>query len=138
MAKKRKKKRQDEDFDDLDLDAGDDADEAEDKDEKPFEKYRARNDAYTGMLAISLFALIGGSVLLYLDFSKYDFQTKPPGRITIPPVGPDGSEGGGAQTPQNPPGGNPVPPNPGGNPMPPNPGGNPMPPNPGGNPMPVP
>jgi hypothetical protein len=31
----------------------------------------ATNDAYTGMLAISLFALIGGCVLLYLDYSQY-------------------------------------------------------------------
>ena len=31
----------------------------------------ATNDAYTGMLAISLLALIGGGVLLYLDYSRY-------------------------------------------------------------------
>jgi hypothetical protein len=31
----------------------------------------ASNDAYTGMLAISLFALIGGCVLLFLDYSQY-------------------------------------------------------------------
>lgn len=29
------------------------------------------NDAYTGMLGISLFALILGCVLLYLDYSQY-------------------------------------------------------------------
>jgi hypothetical protein len=33
--------------------------------------YVPTNDAYTGMLAISLVALIAGSVLLYLDYSQY-------------------------------------------------------------------
>ena len=33
--------------------------------------YRATNDAYTGMLAISLLALIAGSTLLFLDYSQY-------------------------------------------------------------------
>jgi hypothetical protein len=37
---------------------------------------QAANDAYTGMLAVSLFALIGGCVLLYLDYSQY--PEKPP------------------------------------------------------------
>jgi hypothetical protein len=32
---------------------------------------RPTNDAYTGMLGISLFALILGCVLLYLDYSQY-------------------------------------------------------------------
>ena len=32
---------------------------------------RPTNDAYTGMLGISLFALIVGCVLLYLDYSQY-------------------------------------------------------------------
>jgi hypothetical protein len=31
----------------------------------------ARNDAYTGMLAISLIALLAGTVLLFLDYSQY-------------------------------------------------------------------
>jgi hypothetical protein len=31
----------------------------------------ASNDAYTGMLVVALLALIGGSVLLYLDYSQY-------------------------------------------------------------------
>jgi hypothetical protein len=33
--------------------------------------YRATNDAYTGMLAISLCAMIAGSVLLFLDYQQY-------------------------------------------------------------------
>jgi hypothetical protein len=40
----------------------------------------ATNDAYTGMLAISLLALIVGSVLLYLDYSQYPDSKAP----TIP------------------------------------------------------
>jgi hypothetical protein len=43
----------------------------------------ATNDAYTGMLAISLFALIGGCVLLYLDYSQY-----PDGKGPTPPKAP--------------------------------------------------
>ncbi len=40
--------------------------------------YRATNDAYTGMLAISLFALIAGGALLYLDYQQYpDAAPKP-------------------------------------------------------------
>jgi hypothetical protein len=35
------------------------------------------NDAYTGMLAISLVALLIGSAVLYLDFSQYP-ATPPP------------------------------------------------------------
>ena len=42
--------------------------------------YRATNDAYTGMLVISLFALIAGSSLLYLDYSQY-----PDGAPKAPP-----------------------------------------------------
>ncbi len=36
-----------------------------------------KSDSYTGLLVISLFALAGGSALLYLDFSQYS-KTKPP------------------------------------------------------------
>ena len=36
------------------------------------------NDAYTGMLAIALLALIGGSVLLFLDYNQYG-DRNPPG-----------------------------------------------------------
>jgi hypothetical protein len=38
----------------------------------------ATNDAYTGMLAIALLALIGGCVLLYLDYSQYPDSKQPP------------------------------------------------------------
>ena len=36
------------------------------------------NDAYTGMLSISLLALIGACVLLYLDYSRYPDANPPP------------------------------------------------------------
>lgn len=45
------------------------------------------NDAYTGMLTISLLALIGGCVLLYMDYQNYygvtvpDVSRKPSERI---------------------------------------------------------
>lgn len=42
----------------------------------------ATNDAYTGMLAISLLALILGCVFLYLDWSQY--PDKPPPRASVP------------------------------------------------------
>jgi len=38
----------------------------------------ATNDAYTGMLAISLVALIAGSVLLFLDYSQYEGKPNKP------------------------------------------------------------
>jgi hypothetical protein len=34
-------------------------------------KPKARSDAYTGMLLLSLIVLIAGCVLIYLDFSQY-------------------------------------------------------------------
>ncbi len=37
-----------------------------------------RSDAYTGMLVVSLFAMIIGCVLLYLDFSQYPDKPQPP------------------------------------------------------------
>ncbi|MCI0680916.1 MAG: hypothetical protein L0Y71_02330 [Gemmataceae bacterium] len=38
---------------------------------------RATNDAYTGMLAISLIALLAGCALLYLDWSQYPDREPP-------------------------------------------------------------
>jgi hypothetical protein len=45
----------------------------------------ATNDAYTGMLGISLLALILGCVLLYLDYSQYP-DSKAPTVPKAPPV----------------------------------------------------
>ena len=33
--------------------------------------FKATNDAYTGMLIISLLALIAGAVFLFIDFNQY-------------------------------------------------------------------
>ncbi len=41
-----------------------------------------RNDAYTGLLAISFLAMVGGCVLLYLEFEQYE-NLKPPGKTAI-------------------------------------------------------
>jgi hypothetical protein len=45
----------------------------------------ATNDAYTGMLVISLLALIAGSVLLYLDYSQYP-PNPPKAQVPSPPA----------------------------------------------------
>jgi hypothetical protein len=55
------------------------------------------NDAYTGMLAISLLALIIGGVLLFLDYSQY--SEKPP--PAVPKASGIIGSGTGQQPPQN-------------------------------------
>lgn len=110
---------------------------------------KARNDAYTGLLFISLLALLTSCVLLYLDYAQYGAQ-KPPSMPNIPkagagvslPVGGDsapapgpmdGAPGGGPMGPGGPPAGpmNPTPMGPmGGAPM--GPGNATIPPPPGG------
>ena len=65
-----------------------------------------RNDAYTGMLGISLGALIIGCILLFLDYSEYPAgknPDKPPppsqrpnvGAPAVPAVAPAGPGAGG-------------------------------------------
>src|SRR5437588_12253616 len=56
-----------------------------------------RSDVYTGLLALSLIAMIVSSLLLYLDFSQYGTSKAP--TVTIPQ--PKGREG--VQTGQLPP-----------------------------------
>ena len=70
--------------------------------------YRATNDAYTGMLAISLVALILGSVLLFLDYSQHSGT---PPKTTLPPVQARAADEkkGGEAVPVVPPGNNPMP-----------------------------
>jgi len=46
-----------------------------------------RNDAYTGMLVVSLVALLTGGVLLYLDYSQYP-DKNPPKVSKVAPEGP--------------------------------------------------
>jgi hypothetical protein len=65
------------------------------------EKSPATNDAYTGMLGISLVALLVGCALLYLDYSQYpDKAPKGPG---LPPPPVVKTDPGGAQPPPAPP-----------------------------------
>lgn len=49
----------------------------DDRDDDLEDKSRAVNSAYTGMLAISLLALIVGCVLLYMDYSQYPSNDPP-------------------------------------------------------------
>src|SRR5436305_13541760 len=46
------------------------------------ETAKPRNDAYTGLLFISCVALVGSSILLYLDYSQYGGKTPP--KLSIP------------------------------------------------------
>jgi hypothetical protein len=54
-----------------DDDLDEEREEREEEPEPPRDTAVPSNDAYTGMLAISLIALIIGSVLLFLDYSQY-------------------------------------------------------------------
>lgn len=63
---------------------------------------RATNDAYTGMLAISLIALLVGCALLYLDYSQYPgtppkvtAPAPPPSGQPQPPIAPQPQDGKG-------------------------------------------
>ena len=49
-----------------------------------------RNDAYTGMLIVSLVALLLGGVLLFLDYSQYPDKKAP----NVAKVAPEGASGG--------------------------------------------
>jgi hypothetical protein len=55
-----------------------------------------RNDAYTGLLAISLLALIGGCVLMYLD---HDQLGKAPGKSELKVDVPGTTKGTGSGLP---------------------------------------
>ena len=45
---------------------------------------KPRSDAYTGLLAISLLALLAGAVFLYLDYSQYPSGGAP--KVSPPPT----------------------------------------------------
>lgn len=71
---------------------------------REYEAAAPRSDAYTGMLLISLLALIAGCILLFLDYNQYPSAppakvtpTQPPARVEPPTEPPPG--GGGAQNP---------------------------------------
>ncbi len=65
-------------------------------------KVKAKNDAYTGMLVISFLALVAGCILLFLDFQRYDYQTKAPKVQEVSPLdfSGGGDEGGKAKDKQ--------------------------------------
>lgn len=51
----------------------------------PDTELKKRNDAYTGFLAISFLAMVGGTVLLYLEYQNYENKTPPKGpTIDVP------------------------------------------------------
>lgn len=60
----------------------------------------ATNDAYTGMLAISLIALIAGCALLFLDYSQYPDKDAPKVKAPVPKMeAPAPPQGGGQVAP---------------------------------------
>ena len=68
---------------------------------------KPRNDAYTGLLAISLLALLGGCVLMYLDNEELG---KPPGKNDLKVDVPGVTKGTGSGLPPRvDPGGGPAP-----------------------------
>jgi hypothetical protein len=59
---------------------------------------RSRSDIYTGMLVISLLAMIAGCVLLYLDYDQYS-SAKPPALPAAPSVSPAAAAPAGGAVP---------------------------------------
>jgi hypothetical protein len=43
-----------------------------------------RNDAYTGLLALSLLAMVASCVILYLDYAQYGTQKAPSATVPAP------------------------------------------------------
>ena len=70
---------------------------------------RASNDAYTGMLAISLIALIAACALLFLDYNQYSEKDPPKVKAPVINLNAPAADKGGAppppqqQQPMNPP-----------------------------------
>ena len=82
--KKKKKKAvpRDEEYDDLDEVEEDLDDEVADDDPD-----RPRNDAYTGMLVLTLVALIAACVFFYLDHAALTEQSVQAPSVTVPALG---------------------------------------------------
>ncbi|HVK17673.1 MAG TPA: hypothetical protein VM533_12055 [Fimbriiglobus sp.] len=80
--KKKKKKAREEEYDDLE-------EAAEDLDEEVSEEdlSRPRNDAYTGMLVITLVALIGACAFFFLDHAALTEQSVQAPSVTVPALG---------------------------------------------------
>jgi hypothetical protein len=45
---------------------------------------KARNDVYTGLLALSLFSLVVSCLLLFIDW--YGYGSTPPEKYSLPPL----------------------------------------------------
>ena len=90
MARKR---RDDDEDDDLpkrkNAPVVDDDDEEDDDDEMGAIKKKsgAGNDAYTGLLAIALLAMIAACVFFYLDHSELSSQPLTAPNVTVPALG---------------------------------------------------
>jgi hypothetical protein len=82
--KKKKAAPRDEEYDDLDEEYDDLDEEHDDLDEDPD---RPRNDAYTGMLVITLASLIAACVFFFLDHGALTAQTVQAPSVTVPPLG---------------------------------------------------
>src|SRR5204863_8541314 len=66
---------------------------------------RARNDAYTMMLFVTLLAIGIGCTLLYLDYDEYGKQPPPKEAVpTLPKLGDEGGKGAPAPAPTGTPG----------------------------------
>jgi hypothetical protein len=61
-------------------------------------KPKARSDAYTGMLLLSLLVLIGACALIFLDYSQYP-SAKPPAAQRTSVIGNPQAEGADQQPP---------------------------------------
>lgn len=64
---------------------------------------RAMNDAYTGMLAISLVALMIGALLLFLDWNQYSDKDPPKIKAPAPSFTAPAADKGGEAPKANPP-----------------------------------
>jgi hypothetical protein len=70
------------------------------------EESKPRSDAYVGLLAISLIAMLTGALLLFLDWSQYPETKAPKVQETLPArpqPQPAGSPGGQVEQPTPPP-----------------------------------
>ncbi|OWK36405.1 hypothetical protein [Fimbriiglobus ruber] len=82
--KKKKKKAAPRDEDEV-VDEADDDDDGDDGYSEP--KKGSRNDAYVGLLAITLLALIAASVMFYLDFTELSASPVQSPSFTVPGLG---------------------------------------------------
>jgi hypothetical protein len=74
------------------------------KTDETFEETQATNDAWTGMLAISLLALLLGCLFLFLDYNQYPTKEAPavpkaPQVQQAPPAAPPGQAAPGQAAP---------------------------------------